>query len=179
MFRFKFFVVMLAALLMFANTVTAQESGGESDINGNQRVVSGGMKITLKDKLELHGTPIDLEMIKMSSLIGDAKIPLHTIAGIRFAQGPEEQTTVVLLNGDAITGDIHLTDIEFVSEWGQAKVHVTQLVSVVFRDDLVWSGITTPNGKRWRLTKSQRKQRPGGNNYVYSQGWRGYMNNRR
>ena len=128
------------------------------------------MKMTLQNKLELSGTPVDLEAIEMSSLFGVAKIPLHTIAGIRFAQGAAEQTTVVLLNGDALTGDVNLADIQFVSDWGEAKVNVASLVSVVFRDDLAWSGVATPNGKRWRLTKLQRGQQ--GNTFVDSQGRR-------
>ena len=151
--RLKCFIALAAACLMFA-TANAQES--ESTPSTNEKIVGGAMKMTLQNKLELSGTPVDLEAIEMSSLFGEAKIPLHTIAGIRFAQGPEEQTTVVLLNGDALTGDINLADINFVSDWGEAKVNVAHVVSVVFRDDLAWSGVATPNGKRWRLTKMQR-----------------------
>ena len=169
MFRFKCFVAVAAALLLFAASATAQESDSESK-PADGKVVGGSMQLTLQNKLELSGTPIDLEAIEMSSLFGNAKIPLHTIAGIRFAQGADEQTTVVLLNGDALTGDVNLSDIAFVSDWGEAKVNVAHLVSVVFRDDLAWSGVATPNGKRWRLTKLQRGQQ--GNTYIDSQGRR-------
>ena len=174
--RFKCIMALTAACLMFANSANAQESDSNSPPSGGEKIVGSSMKMTLQNKLELSGTPVDLEAIEMSSLFGEAKIPLHTIAGIRFAQGPEEQTTVVLLNGDALTGYINLADINFVSDWGEAKVNVAHVVSVVFRDDLAWSGVATPNGKRWRLTKLQRNnQRQQGNYTIDQQGRRIYV----
>jgi hypothetical protein len=169
--RFRCLIALAATCLLFATSATAQES----DSSG-EKVVGSSMKMTLQNKLELSGTPVDLEAIEMSSLFGKANIPLHTIAGIRFAQGGDEQTTVVLLNGDALTGDLNLSDIEFVSDWGEAKVNVAHLVSVVFRDDLAWSGVATPNGKRWRLTKLQRNtQRQGGTYTIDQQGRRVFV----
>ena len=116
---------------------------------------SGTMQVSLKEGLKMTGTPVELEAIKINSLFGEASIPLHTIAGIRFAQQSNEQTTVVLLNGDALTGEISLTEVKFVCDWGEAKVHAGHIDSIVFRPDLAWSSVSTPNGPRWRLTKVQ------------------------
>lgn len=161
MFGFKHFFALSAALLLLAADATAQTGTNASAATGEkEKIVSGNMKLLLRNKLELSGTPVDLEAIDMNSLFGNAKIPLHTIAGIRFAQGGNEQTTVVLLNGDALTGDINLSDVDIVSEWGEAKVNVAHLVSIVFRHDLAWSAVATPNGKRWRLTKMQSRAGP-------------------
>jgi hypothetical protein len=154
MFRLHCFVAIAAAFFLCVTSASAQDA----DSPPSERTIGGSMKMMLQNKLELSGSPVNLEAIGMSSLFGEAKIPLHTIAGIRFAQGADEQTTVVLLNGDALTGDVNLSDIQFVSDWGEAKVSVAHLVSIVFRDDLAWSGVATPNGKRWRLTKLQRGQ---------------------
>ena len=122
---------------------------------GDKALSSGLMKMSLKKGLELKGSPVDLEEIKVNTLFGAVDIPIHTIAGIRFAQDNDEQSTIVLLNGDAITGDITMSDFSFVSSWGKASVNVSNLVSIVFRDDLAWSGVNTPNGRRWRLTRVQ------------------------
>lgn len=112
------------------------------------------MKMSLRRNLTFEGSPIDLETIKMSTLFGEVTLPLHTILGIHFAQGPNEQTTVVGLNGDALTGDIQLSELKFVSDWGEAKVNVSSLVSIVFRSDLAWSQTNTPNGPRWQLVRT-------------------------
>ena len=118
------------------------------------------MKLVLKEGLEMAGTPVELDAIKMDSLFGEATIPLDTIAGIRFGKQAGEQTTVVLLNGDSLTGEISLDEIKFVAEWGEATVFTGHIDSIVFRSDLAWSSVSTPNGPRWRLTKIQRNLNP-------------------
>lgn len=115
---------------------------------------SGRVKIQLKEGMTLEGSPVDVESLKMASLFGEAVIPLHTIAGIRFSQKPTEQSTVVLLNGDALTGEVNITELKCVAEWGTAAVNVSHIVSVVFRPDLTWSSVPTPNGDRWQLKKT-------------------------
>ncbi len=111
------------------------------------------IKVQLKEGMVLEGSPTGVDSLTMASLFGEATIPLDTIAGIRFAQKTTEQSTVVLLNGDALTGDISLTELKFFAEWGQATVNVSHIVSVVFRPDLSWSSVSTPNGNRWQLKK--------------------------
>jgi hypothetical protein len=140
-------VAMLVAV--FACGSLHAQQAGEKTLN------SGLMKMKLKKGLELKGSPVDLEEINVNTLFGAVDIPIHTIAGIRFAQDANEQSTIVLLNGDAITGDITMSGFDFVSSWGKASVNVGNLVSIVFRDDLAWSGVNTPNGRRWRLTRVQ------------------------
>ena len=122
--------------------------------NATTTLTDGKMKIKLRKGLELKGTPIDLETIKMDTLFGEAAIPVHAIAGIRFAQKGGEQSTVVLQNGDALTGQLAISQLKFVSDWGEATVNVSELFSLVFRTDLAWTSISTPTGQRWRLTRS-------------------------
>lgn len=154
MFREVFWSLMGAMLVGLA-TQSASAQGEKLDQGPSKQMVASSMKLTLKNKLVLEGSPVEVEAIKMNSLFGEATIPLHTIAGIRFAQSANEQTTVVLLNGDALTGEINLSDVKFVSEWGEAKVNVGYIISIVFRPDLQWSSVKTPNGTRFRLTTSQ------------------------
>lgn len=166
---------LVTGLLMSATCSMAQEEKPAAA----EKPVASTMKVTLRNQLELSGSPVKIENIELNSLFGAAKIPIHTIAGIRFAQEGNEQTTVVLLNGDALTGDLNLPELSMVSDWGEAVVNGSHLVSVVFRDDLAWSAVNTPNGRRWRLTKVQ----PGSNvqsntRYMESQGRRYYAPNR-
>ena len=139
--------------LALAVAITAT-SFAQDDKNEDPAAAAGGkIKIKLLKNMELEGAPVDLEEIKMNSIFGEASIPLHTIAGIRFAQKPQEQSTIVLLNGDALTGEIALSQVKCVAEWGEAKVNVPHIVSIVFRPDLAWSSVSTPNGPRWQLKK--------------------------
>ncbi len=170
----RFFAAFAVFLLLLGTQAGAQEK------KPDEKVVSNTMKMTLRNQLELSGSPVNVENIQLNSLFGDTKIPLHTIAGIRFAQEGNEQTTVVLLNGDALTGDVNLAELDFVSDWGEATVSGSHLVSVVFRDDLAWSAVNTPNGRRWRLTKVQSGATSSSNNnrYFDAQGRRVYPGNR-
>ena len=149
--------VMLAAL--FATSVIAQEAPVTPPAADGAppataaAAAAGKIKITLLKNMELEGAPVDLEEIKMNSIFGEASIPLHTFAGIRFAQKPQEQSTIVLLNGDALTGEIALSEVKCIAEWGEAKVNVPHIVSIVFRPNLSWSSVATPGGQRWQLKK--------------------------
>ena len=137
---------MLAALS--CASLTAQEKP-ESDA----AVAASMMKVNLRGNMELSGTPADLETIPVNSLFGEAKLPLHTVAGIRFAQKSDEQTVIVLQNGDVITGEPNLDRIKIVSEWGEASINTTYIESITFRSDLVWSPVNTGSGQRWRLQR--------------------------
>ena len=141
------YAVLLAAIV--AATAVAQDAQ-EDDATA---ATAGKIKMKLLKNMELEGAPVDLDEIKINSIFGEASIPLHTIAGIRFAQKPQEQSTIVLLNGDALTGEIALSEVKCVAEWGEAKVNVPHIVSIVFRPDLAWSSVSTPNGPRWQLKK--------------------------
>ena len=89
------------------------------------------------------------------SLFGEAQIPLSEIAGVRFATGDETSTTVVMLNGDSITG---ATDTKFITvetEWGTAKINGSSLVSMLFVPGLQWESSHGLNGKRWSLVEAK------------------------
>lgn len=134
-------------------TVEAATEGGKKEAAAKD-VGPAKMRMLLKNKLDLSGTPVELESVKINGLFGEASIPLATIAGIRFGQGSGEQSTVVLLNGDAITGELALTEVRMVADWGEARVFADHIVYIVLQPDLRWSSVQTPNGLRWRLEKA-------------------------
>ena len=137
--------------LMTAPNLPAQEKAEETA--STTTIVDSTMTVKLRGDLELKGTPVELETVQVHSLFGVADLPLHTIAGVRFAQDANEQTTVVLQNGDVLTGELAIEDLKFIADWGEATVHVAHVRSIVFRPDLVWSPVKSGNGTRWRLTK--------------------------
>lgn len=144
-------ILFLAFGLSIGSGTWAQEK--DSDAVDADAVAASTMKIKLRGDMELSGTPIDLETITVNSLFGEAKLPMHTVAGVRFAQKADEQTTIVLQNGDVITGELGMESLKLVSEWGEATVNIPHIETIVFRSDLAWTPVNTGNGTRWRLTK--------------------------
>ncbi len=177
--RLRSIMVFSVAILWLATPIVAQQqkqgisqAPAASRHSESDQGKAGLMTLKLREGLELKGNTVEMDNVKMTSLIGEVDVPINTIAGIRFAQQPGEQTTLVLLNGDAITGDLALTDVKFVSNWGEAKVNIGHLESIVFRPDFAWSEVGTPNGKRWRLTKIEKQANQ--NNYIHYNGARVY-----
>jgi len=144
---------MLVLMLGLFVTPSIWAQGEEQDTDAASSVTVSMMKIKLRGNMELSGTPIDLEDVTVNTLFGEAKLPLHTVAGVRFAQKADEQTTVVLQNGDVITGELGMESVKLVAEWGEATVNIPHIETIVFRSDLAWTPVNTGSGTRWRLTK--------------------------
>ncbi len=109
---------------------------------------------------KITGTLVDATALSMRTNFGEAQLPLSEIAGIRFASGDSNSTTVVMLNGDSITG---VTDIKFMTietEWGTAKINGQSLLSMLFVPGLQWESSNGLSGKRWTLTEMAAKPNP-------------------
>lgn len=109
----------------------------------------------LSSDTKITGTLVDSTALQMKTAFGEAQIPLTEIAGVRFATGDETSTTVVMLNGDSITG---ATDTKFITvetEWGTAKINGSSLVSMLFVPGLQWESANGLNGKRWSLVEAK------------------------
>ncbi len=113
------------------------------------RPLSVTVDLTSKGKLE--GTLTDTTQLQMQTSFGTASIPLSEVAGIKFASAEEATTTVVMLNGDSITGatDVKLITVE--TEWGTASINGPSVASMMFVPGLEWSPSTGLNGRRWSL----------------------------
>ncbi len=104
---------------------------------------------------KITGTLVDSTALQMKTSFGEAQIPLSEIAGVRFATGEETSTTVVMLNGDSITGATETKFITVETEWGTAKINGSSLVSMLFVPGLQWESANGLNGKRWSLVESK------------------------
>jgi len=116
------------------------------------------IQVDLLSKTKITGTLTDATSLEMRTAFGVANIPLSEVAGIRFASADNASTTVVMLNGDSITGatDIKLMTVE--TEWGIATINGQNISSVLFVPGLAWNPQTGLNGKRWNLATVKKKE---------------------
>lgn len=110
----------------------------------------------LTDDTTITGTLMDSTSLNIKTAFGVASIPLSEVAGIRFPAADDASTTVVMLNGDSITG---ATDLKFVSvetTWGSAKINGQNIATMLFVPGLAWQSATNLGGKRWMLVETAR-----------------------
>ncbi len=103
----------------------------------------------------ITGTLVEADVVNIKTAFGEAAIPLSEIAGIRFATREDVTTTVVMINGDSITGatDVKLITVE--TDWGTAKINGSSIQSLLLIPDLKWQLNSGVSGKRWSLVDSK------------------------
>lgn len=104
---------------------------------------------------KIVGTLTETTQLLLKTAFGEANIPLSEVAGIRFPTGDDSSTTIVMLNGDSITG---ASDVKFVTvetEWGVAKINGDSVTSMLFVPGLNWQQGNSINGKRWALVEAK------------------------
>ncbi len=153
----------LAAMSFAANGVNAQESSSSVSkskpvaraVASSPKVRPLSVSIDLISTTKLEGTLTDTTTLEMRTSFGTASIPLSEVAGIRFASADNASTTVVMLNGDSITGatDVKLVTVE--TEWGMATINGPNIASIMFVPGLTWSPTAGLNGKRWNLANAK------------------------
>jgi hypothetical protein len=116
--------------------------------------------VTLLSKTKLTGTLTDITSINMRTSFGAADIPLSEVAGVRFASADDASTTIVMLNGDSITGatDINLMTVE--TEWGIAAINGSNVASVLLVPGIAWQPQVGLNGNRWNLATVKKPAPP-------------------
>jgi hypothetical protein len=153
----------VAAISLAATSADAQQSAqAVSKAKPVARAVASAPKvrplsvsIDLLSTTKLAGTLTDTTTLEMRTSFGAANIPLSEVAGIRFASADDASTTVVMLNGDSITGatDVKLVTVE--TEWGMATINGPNIASIMFVPGLTWNPQTGLNGKRWNLANAK------------------------
>jgi hypothetical protein len=83
------------------------------------------------------------------------------VAGIKLASEQNPTTTVVMHNGDSITGATEMDRLELQTEWGKAEINGTAIDSVLFAQGLEWESEIGLNGTRWKLTEAGESQTSG------------------
>jgi hypothetical protein len=139
--------------------------------------------ITLSSGAELRGTLLDETELPMRTSFGQASIPLAEVAGIKMAQEGNSTTTVILHNGDTITGATDLARVNIETEWGKAQINGPNVNAILFTPGLSWVKDDTLTGDRWKLVEQpaqpdqpptaqqrQQQQQSGGRRVVTSDG---------
>jgi hypothetical protein len=68
-----------------------------------------------------------------------------------MASEADTSTTVVMHNGDTITGAWNLDRLELQTEWGTATVEGGAINSILFAPDMAWVAVRGLSGTRWGL----------------------------
>jgi hypothetical protein len=129
--------------------------------------------IELRSGLTLEGH-LQSAHIPCRTVFGEASLPLGTIRGIRMSEeltsveGGEPQptgATMILSNGDSLTGVPQLEVFQIQTEWGVAIVKLSHLKSLVLTDEKVtWEEAEG----RWRLTPAAKPSEVGESAADYS-----------
>lgn len=126
---------------------------------GEPKVRPLSVTVDLVSETKIAGTLTDTTQLDMQTSFGSVPIPLSEVAGIKFASADDPSTTVVMLNGDSITGatDVKLITVE--TEWGTATINGVSIASILFVPGLSWNSQSGLNGNRWNLAE-QKKEAP-------------------
>lgn len=103
----------------------------------------------------LSGTLVNTDQLSMKTSFGEASIPLSEVAGLRLASGEDVSTTVVMLNGDSITGAVDMKQITIETDWGTANVKGSAILALLFVPNVQWQASVNLSGRRWTLVDSK------------------------
>ena len=154
----------LSIICLIAPTTWAQDNDSEEPIaeaiavegTPADKVDSKVRPLTVSVELlggaRLNGTLVDSTSLAMKTSFGEAGIPMTEIAGIRLPSGEDVSSTVVMLNGDSITGATDLKQITIDTEWGSARINGSAVQSLLFVPNVQWNAGSNLSGKRWTLS---------------------------
>ena len=105
----------------------------------------------------LRGQLISTPQVSVTTSFGDVTVPLSEVAGIKVASSSNPTTTVVLHNGDSITGACDIGRIDLKTQWGRAEVEGTSINTILFVEGVSWISDEALGGKRWQLIEKRRE----------------------
>ncbi len=142
-----------------AAEAVAEAVATESDQQSKPKIRPLTVATGVVDKTVITGTLIDSTSIAMKTAFGEASIPLSEVAGIRFPAIEDTSTTIVMLNGDSITGATDLKFVNVETTWGSAKINGQNIASMLFVPGLTWQSVDGLGGKRWNLIEVAAQQK--------------------
>ncbi|GAB5402370.1 MAG: hypothetical protein Aurels2KO_06010 [Aureliella sp.] len=129
----------------------ADEPRGDRIARSEPTVRPLTVSASLTDRSIITGTLLDSTSVAIRTAFGEASLPLSEVAGIRFPAADDTSTTVVMLNGDSITGATDLKFINVETTWGSAKINGQSIASMLFVPGLAWDATEGLGGRRWVL----------------------------
>ena len=119
-----------------------------------QPAATAPLSVTLQlnvGNAELRGTLLSSPDFSMKTAFGELMVPMSQVAGVKMASEGNTTTTVVMHNGDSVTGAWDLDRLELQTEWGTATVDGTAINSILFVPDMAWVSERGLAGTRWEL----------------------------
>ena len=113
------------------------------------------------DSTIITGTLTETTSLSIKTAFGLAELPLNEVAGVRFPRGDDTSTTVVMLNGDSITGATDLKFAQVETTWGSAKINGQNIASMMMVPGLAWQSTDVLGSKRWQLIEGPRNAQGG------------------
>lgn len=175
MSKLIFSSLILSLILVRCQVLNAQEEpiaqavpeSGNKSISAEAQTKPSARPVTVSvslvdDSTIITGTLTETTSLSIKTAFGIAELPLNEVAGVRFPRGDDTATTVVMLNGDSITG---ATDLKFVmveTSWGSAKINGQSISSMMMVPGLAWQSVDVLGSKRWQLIEAPRST-PGSN----------------
>ena len=108
---------------------------------------------------ELRGTLLSAPEFTVKTSFGELTVPLSEVAGIKLASEGNASTTVIMHNGDSITGAWEFDRIELRTEWGQATIDGAAINSILFAQGMAWVSEKGLSGTRWKLINRPQTQK--------------------
>ncbi|QDV71005.1 hypothetical protein Poly24_47380 [Rosistilla carotiformis] len=108
----------------------------------------------IEDDRVLNGELLDIGDLKLQTAFGPASIPLAEVLGIRLSRSVTDVTTVVLNNGDMLTGQVDIRSLLILTKWGKSEVNGANLASIFFAKNLRWESLDLLAGSRWTLVQN-------------------------
>lgn len=166
-FRFRLMFVVVLSLEGLCGRGVCQEALGEavptvpsaaspnaaSTKDAQARPVT--VTVELFTGLKITGVLVDNMQLTMATTFGQASIPAAEVAAVRLAARDDSTTTIVMLNGDSITGATDLKIVTVETEWGSAKINGSAIQSIFFVPDVQWSRTNSISGPRWILVDNK------------------------
>ena len=157
----------LAALSFSATAVDAEEASDSTVaavpvVHSVPKSETHPLSVTvvLLNKTKLTGMLADMTSLKMQTSFGAADIPLSEVAGIRFASVDNASNTIVMLNGDSITGATEIKLMTVETEWGVAEINGSNIASIMFLSGITWEPQVGLSGDRWNLANVKKPVAP-------------------
>lgn len=159
-------VVLTVLVLSFASaTGLAQDDAIAEAVPTTENIAQAETSVrpltvaaSLTDGSTISGTLLDSSSIAIKTAFGEASLPLSEVAGVRFPTANDSGTTVVMLNGDSITGATDLKFIGVETTWGSAKINGQSIANLLFVPGLQWQVAEGLGGKRWGLIEKTASQ---------------------
>ena len=147
-----FFVT--SASIGFAQDAAPEAPPSPSDLTSESALEQVNIKID--GGREIDGTLSTLDSVEAYTSFGSVKIPVTTLAGIKFHADDTDAAVFSFNNGDMLTAHIKLPEVAIETDWGSANVRVANIDSLKLnKQGEFYKDTSNPSQPRWRFGETR------------------------